>query len=428
MSYNVIHKTLGDSSILSNLKDNFINSWKNISIKKYSDGNFSKILGNTIPHAGFEYSGLIALFAIADLLENNSSNKNLTILWFKHSPYTEYEHSLKNVLDLCFLIYSDIKIKNIYIDHSTKLENINISSPILVSTDFSHHNYVISNKNLYEVWKNDKKSFSLSKNYNTKESVPCGNQPLRIYKEWIKKNDYKFLLTGYSNSTDKENWWKSFDKNIFSGVTYGILSTIKPNNYDWLDCLNSKLLSYSHLKWIDDIIKDKELSINGLVWSPLNNKLGSCFVSISDINKNTISCFGSWETNNKNLLEAMKKATINVKEYSWNDNPPISKDILNKYLNNNYIISITLIEPLKNWKKIENVEKIIKNRGYVFYDEIQKKVGMTYIPSVWDNINNINEFLDGLIDKHNNIYNRQNTYNWKLYMYEAVTWSLTNIS
>lgn len=429
--YNIIHETLGDNSILNYLKDNFKNSWNSLDIKKYSDHDFSEILGNTIPHAGFEYSGLIALFAIADLLENTFLNKKkkITILWFKHSPFTEYEHSLKNVLDLCYLIYPDIEIKNIYIDHSTKLENINISSPILVSTDFSHHNYVISNKSLYEVWENDKKSFSLSKNYDVKESVPCGNQPLRIYKEWIEKNNYKFILTGYSNSSDKENWWKSFDKSIFSGVTYGILSTIKPSYNDWLYCLNSKLLSYSHLKWVDDIIKDKELLIDGLMWSPLNNKQGSCFITISDINKNTFSCFGNWETNNKNLLEALKKTTINLKKYSWNKNPSISKDILKKYLNNNYIISITLIEPLKNWKKIDNnIDNIVKYRGYVFYDDIQNRVGMTYIPSVWDNINSINEFYKGLSDKHYNVYRKNGTYNWNLYMYEAVTWSLTNIS
>ena len=85
--YNIIHKTLGDTTVLNYLKDNFINSWNSLNIKKYSDHNFSEILGNTIPHAGFEYSGLIGLFAIADLLENRFlKEKNLTILWFKHSP------------------------------------------------------------------------------------------------------------------------------------------------------------------------------------------------------------------------------------------------------------------------------------------------------------------------------------------------------
>ena len=149
---NTIHKTLGDNSILGSLKKNFVNLWNSIKIIKYSSNCNSKIIGNTIPHAGFEYSGLIGLFSIADLFYESQYNTNeITILWFKHSLHTEYEHSLKNVIDLCYLLFPHIKINNIYIDYNSRLENLEIKPPILVSTDFSHHNYCISKKNLYEV-------------------------------------------------------------------------------------------------------------------------------------------------------------------------------------------------------------------------------------------------------------------------------------
>jgi len=314
---NTIHETLGDDSILVFLKKKFFNLWNSIKIIKYSSNCNSQICGNTIPHAGFEYSGLIGLFSIADLFYNSQYDTNeITILWFKHSIYTEYEHSLKNVCDLCYLLFPGIKINNIYIDSSSKIENLEIRAPVLVSTDFSHHNYCISQKNLYEVWKNDSKSFNLDirKDFKTIEDTPCGNEPLRIYKEWIKKNKYQISLNGYSNSTDKDNWWKSFDNVKFSGVTYAVLSTIEEFNNSWFSNLQSKLLAYSHLKWVEDYLLDIEIENNGLIWSPLNNKVGSCFISISDSNNNIISCFGSWENNNNSLLEIMKKATNLVKK------------------------------------------------------------------------------------------------------------------
>jgi len=381
----------------------------------------SQICGNTIPHAGFEYSGLIGLFSIADLFYNSQYDTNeITILWFKHSIYTEYEHSLKNVCDLCYLLFPGIKINNIYIDSSSKIENLEIRAPVLVSTDFSHHNYCISQKNLYEVWKNDSKSFNLDirKDFKTIEDTPCGNEPLRIYKEWIKKNKYQISLNGYSNSTDKDNWWKSFDNVKFSGVTYAVLSTIEEFNNSWFSNLQSKLLAYSHLKWVEDYLLDIEIENNGLIWSPLNNKVGSCFISISDSNNNIISCFGSWENNNNSLLEIMKKATNLVKKYSWNNNPPLSKNILEKY--RNFIITINLIEPIHRWKKIHN-NIIEKNRGYVFYKPNENKIGMTFIPSVWENIKDEQEFYTHLINKHKNVYN--DISEWDLFMYESISWS-----
>ena len=45
---------------------------------------------------------------------------------------------------------------------------------------------------------------------------------------------------------------------------------------------------------------------------------------------------------------------------------------------------------------------------------------MTYIPSVWENIKSKDDFFDGLINKHKNVYN--NIIDWKLYSYQSVSW------
>ena len=67
------------------LLDKFNKLWNSISIKQNyhpqskSDPNF---MGSTIPHAGFMYSGLFALFAIKQVI---SENDTAYILWFKHN-------------------------------------------------------------------------------------------------------------------------------------------------------------------------------------------------------------------------------------------------------------------------------------------------------------------------------------------------------
>ena len=117
------HRILGNKKYLPELKDKAINKWNSISIinnSKYT--NKFQIMGSTIPHAGFIYSGLLALLTIIQIIESNDSD-TLTILWFKHNPDNDTEHSLENITVLCKLLYPEIRIKPIEITQNTKLKD-----------------------------------------------------------------------------------------------------------------------------------------------------------------------------------------------------------------------------------------------------------------------------------------------------------------
>lgn len=145
---------------------------------------------------------------------------------------------------------------------------------------------------------------------------------------------------------------------------------------------------------------------------------GSCFVTIYDGNQDTYSCWGSWETDGKNLLTNIKKATQNVKTNSWHDNEPVTKQVLNDL--KQYRIDITLIQPIEYWVETTPT-KINNEHGYVYYDETQKQIGATYLPSVWDSITNTDQFVDGLTKKSGLHKNQKG---FKLYQYESITWQM----
>ena len=148
---------------------------------------------------------------------------------------------------------------------------------------------------------------------------------------------------------------------------------------------------------------------------------GSCFVTVYKKDNNykaTYSCFGSWEDDTNTLLNCVKDATETVSEARWaNEHPPVNKDVLNTL--QNYKLTITLIEPISKWKPV-SFEEIQKGRGYVFYNKDNNKVGMTYLPSVWDTLPDKHEFQKGLEDKHQNIY--ANSPGFELYEYDSLTW------
>ena len=418
---NIKHKVLGNSSTINLLKEKYNRIKKKINIKKYSNKNSKiNIIANTIPHAGFEYSGLHALFAIDEVIKYNS--KEITILWFQHNPNSNEEHSLENVRKLVKLLKPTIKIHNIMISSNTKLSDINlkIKGGLLISTDFSHHN----NGNpdyMDKVWLNDQKNFISD----TGEIKPCGNNPLRILKEFVKKNNLSVKLLCYSNSQDKEIWWNPLKKDLFNGVTYASLGCFISNE-NWLLNLDSKLLAYSHLKWVEQFLNQSNNIINnGLYWSPLNQYKGSSFVTISDFSDKTLSCFGYWEDINdinnsenlenseNNILNCIKQASLSVKTASWNGRQSIN---LNNLMN--YKISITLIEPIKNWEKIGNIRK--KGKGYVYMKN--GKVGMTYLPSVWKLFMIKSNFFKNLKKKQTDHYSDFN--DWELYSYNSISWTL----
>ena len=141
-----------------------------------------------------------------------------------------------------------------------------------------------------QVYINDKKYFK--KTHITTDISPCGSQPLRIFKDWLKLNKLNIKLICYSNSKYKDNWWHSLKREKFDGVTYASLVSLDTNK-NWLYNLESKLLAYSHIAWVKDFLIRKNNRINnGLFWSPLKKLKGSCFVTISDKDDNTMSCFG----------------------------------------------------------------------------------------------------------------------------------------
>ena len=56
----------------------------------------------------------------------------------------------------------------------------------------------------------------------------------------------------------------------------------------------------------------------------------------------------------------------------------------------------------------------------MFYNKDNNKVGMTYLPSVWDTLPNEQEFQKGLEQKHQKVY--ANNPGFKLYKYDSLTW------
>ena len=79
-------------------------------------------------------------------------------------------------------------------------------------------------------------------------------------KEWTNKTiGNKLKLLGYANSKYKEKWWLK-DNEIFNGVTYASLASIKKTQ-EWFTFLNSTILAYSHLGWVKDCLYNNNSSI-----------------------------------------------------------------------------------------------------------------------------------------------------------------------
>ena len=93
------HEILGTKNYLEDLKNKSSKIWNNIQIENNNISDELNIYGSVIPHAGFEYSGLVALLSIYQIMEYNQTNE-IIILWFKHNPNSEKEHSLQNILEL----------------------------------------------------------------------------------------------------------------------------------------------------------------------------------------------------------------------------------------------------------------------------------------------------------------------------------------
>ena len=410
------HKLLGTDAYLDELYIKSKDIYDSLQII-YNCNDYSHACGYTIPHAGFEYSGLLAMLIIFEIQEK-CTFEYLNILWFIHNIKSNQEHSYQNIFILINKINPNIKIKHHLITKNTLLSDLNIEGPVLVSTDFSHYNYKQSFVTLKQVWNIDKKNISLD----LLTDEPCGKEPIRIYKDWCIKNNYKLQFNAYSSSVNPENWWDHWDNNIFNGVTYGAIAAI--NNNSWFNKLNSKVLSYSHLNFVNQYLLSELTYPNKLIWSPLNNIIGSSFVTISNEKDVTYSCFGSWETNENNLMNSIINASHIVKNYSWHSNQPASAVNINKYLHNKYFLSITLIAPIDTWKII-NLDKLSTcptDRGYVFYNKEINKVGMTYLPSVWNLMDTKDKFFEGLSLKHKKVYQTQPGYN--LYYYESLTWKI----
>ena len=447
----VLHQILGNENNLQQINQQFSRLKNQLSITFNTTKKLKpKINAITVPHAGFVYSGILGLFTINEILEANKTAKTITILWFRHNKETQQEHSMINVEKLIKLLNSTIKIKTIEITKLTRLTDLKeqLKPPFLVSTDFAHYNYGTPARNLIEAWENDK-LFLTMKNKNTLSLVasnkkyPCGSQPLRIMKEWSSKKGNVLHLFGYSNSKYKEKWWLK-DNKQFDGVTYASVGSIK-KSHNWFSPLNSKMLAYSHLGWIKDCLHSNNNNTfadnNGLFWSPLKSMKGSCFLTVYRENKDTYSCFGSWEKQSSSkqddsywekqsssLLHNIIDATKTVKRVSWGSNKPVNKHVLNTHLKGKYSLSLSLIEPQNKWKLVldANNPSIKRNRGYVYCHIKTKKIGMTFLPSVWDSISNKKEFFEKLKQKHEGNYpkNPNHPNEWGLYCYESISWNL----
>ena len=180
----ISHRLLGSDEYVDELYNKAVQIFSKIN-HSYNCQNLSKIKAYTIPHAGFRFSGLLAMLIILEILEQHNP-KIITILWFIHNPNSNFEHSYKNIEELFQKFNQDIILKRYLIDNNTELSSINIEGPLLISTDFSHHNYLPSSLNLYNVWNNDKHNINLHQN----RLEPCGKEPLRILKEWCLKKKY----------------------------------------------------------------------------------------------------------------------------------------------------------------------------------------------------------------------------------------------
>ena len=86
------------------------------------------------------------------------------------------------------------------------------------------------------------------------------------------------------------------------------------------------------------------------------------------------------------------------------------------------------IEPQNKWKLVLDVNNpsIKRNRGYVYCHRKTKKIGMTFLPSVWDSISTKKDFFEKLKQKHEGNYpkNPNHPNEWGLYCYESISWNL----
>ena len=138
-------------------------------------------------------------------------------MWFNHN-LTPEEHSLENIKVLVNAISPTTNITPLLITPQTKLEQLKLKAPVLISTDFSHYNMPDAKQDTkLQMWKKDKLNIDMS------PDEPCGKLSLDIFREWSNKNNYKLSFQAYSTSDSPENWWKEWTNTIFKGVSYAAI-------------------------------------------------------------------------------------------------------------------------------------------------------------------------------------------------------------
>lgn len=153
-----------------------------------------------------------------------------------------------------------------------------------------------------------------------------------------------------------------------------------------LKLAKNSILSYFWKANIEDYTpSNKELS-----------KIKSCFVTLRE-NWELRGCMWSLKSTNKLYEDIIK----NAKSAAFSDPrfPPIKFNELQK---NNFEIEITILSNMED-KQFENIKKmkefLEKNKPWVLIKYGMKQA--TYLPSVWEKLPNVDNFINRLLIKAN---------------------------
>ena len=447
---NVEHVNLGSFKHVSNYVTQSRKIFDNLAIENHTSdaenpSSQSTVYAYTVPHAGLQYSGLLACLTIRDLVSRYPINKVIYIIWFRHQPHNNpsKEHSLKNVLDLCNAMYPDREFQPYSVDNHASNSLHSLPLPCLVSTDFSHRMSPHNNQSLMKTWENDQQSIHTSKQWGQAYIKPCGHQGLELIKKMVQnKSDSNTVLNpntvlqvqAYSNSEQPGNWWtKNLQENNFGGVTYAGVAAVECKS-SFFRGLDSKLLAYSHLQAVIhrlfQSMSSTDSVVEGLFWSPLLNIVGSCFVTV-DVKRNTsslfetYSCFGSWEQAKgkpSSLLHAIQSACNSVRQNNWGNHASVSLQALKKFGAKQYKVSITLIEPKQHWSDVSQSNQLNTRVGHVYYNSKDRTNGVTFIPSVWDKMQSSSDYKASIKSKQGPSHAA-----YKLHSYNSISWSMSSL-
>jgi len=394
---NNIQKIVSKEKNNINNNFNYKNNYSNNLIKKFSNEN---ILPNSLTKKNY-----VNKFSF-NQINNNNNNNNLF-------PYSNYLDSSINKINL---INSNNKLNNNnlqnFINQIRPFSSINnINNNIISfkneSNSFSNKNNNYYLNNIFNIGKNNLKSFYGKKNLRPLSQLQKiqNNNLIPDFMNLNKNlNEIKSKKRNESDSNHyKNNNLRKFNENNLNNINFKNKILNPPNSYEknFKNILNNKDYFYQIINNINisDKIKDEELFKSKISKKNLNKLLNLSDEKISEL----ISILEKTPKNENNIINNSNNNILsrNIKNKNYNVYNNNNNSVLNdnKNIQNDFMkFSLKILSPLNINSKLLGIQKI------EFYGNNDEQIPIENIEINSNQKENLNNLISNEIEQENKYY------------------------